>query len=245
MEKDAPKTEGAVFHRMKPRRRLPREDLDASGPDEPKIELKWLTRTRVDADCFDYFVTKYLVRIRRYLARHVADPVLVDDLTHETFVRAFEKLDQFHFRGLTMGGWLYRIARSLRDKHWRDYEKPRRRHVRLDQVSLVAGETPEESTGRRETAEALHEALGGLRREYREVLELHYWEGMKTLEIAVVLDRKHNTVKGWLKRARSDLGSLLASGDHLPTSPSDCQAHELETEATPRTPLRAQRQEEA
>ena len=57
---------------------------------------------------------------------------------------------------------------------------------------------------------AVREALVKLREEYREVIELHYFNGLKVEEIAQMLQRNVNTVKSQLKRARDELRELLS-----------------------------------
>lgn len=56
--------------------------------------------------------------IRGYLHQRVG-PDLAEDLTQETFMRAYSKLDQFEDRGNGIGPWLYAIARSRLSTHYR------------------------------------------------------------------------------------------------------------------------------
>ena len=50
---------------------------------------------------------------------------------------------------------------------------------------------------------------------YRNVIYLHYYEGLSVREIAHILRRRENTVSSWLHRARAALKDLLTGGfDH-------------------------------
>lgn len=45
------------------------------------------------------------------------------------------------------------------------------------------------------------------------LLELHYWEGMSTSELASVIEAPQGTVKSRLRRARALLAQALASAE--------------------------------
>lgn len=47
---------------------------------------------------------------------------------------------------------------------------------------------------------------------FRNVIYLHYYEGMSVAQIAVILQQKENTVSSWLHRARKQLKESLAGG---------------------------------
>src|SRR5690606_22274340 len=55
----------------------------------------------------------------------------------------------------------------------------------------------------------LFEALRHISVDLQLVLELHYWEGMSTRELSVVLELPHGTVKSRLRRAREALREVL------------------------------------
>lgn len=47
---------------------------------------------------------------------------------------------------------------------------------------------------------------------YRNVIYLHYYEGLSVREISHILRRRENTVSSWLHRARAALKDLLTGG---------------------------------
>jgi RNA polymerase sigma-70 factor (ECF subfamily) len=59
----------------------------------------------------------YADDIYRFLYVHVHDKMLAEDLTADTFTKAWQKLDKFDFRHPR--GWLYTIARNTLSDHWR------------------------------------------------------------------------------------------------------------------------------
>ena len=72
--------------------------------------------------------------------------------------------------------------------------------------SIVAEESP--ALGSEEQLD-LHTAIRQLRFEYREVICLHYLEGLSIKDIAVVLGRNENTIKTHLARGREKLRKFL------------------------------------
>jgi RNA polymerase sigma factor (sigma-70 family) len=209
-EKHTPDGEPPGLYGWKDWSRARRLDLRITGPEELEIERKWLAWAKIDPERFGFFAEKYLARIYRYLVRDLRDPELAAELTQATFVRAFEKRGQFRIRNVTIGAWLYRIATNLRNRHLRDVRRHARYAVPVDTDRIGGPRTAEERLRRHEASELLHAALLELREDYQNVLALHYWEGLSTSRIALVLERKHNTVKGWLQRAREELRVALA-----------------------------------
>ena len=61
-------------------------------------------------------------------------------------------------------------------------------------------------------------ALQRLRPEYREVVALHYQEGLTNVEIAEILALPTGTVKTHLHRARKELASMLTGAGWGPSA---------------------------
>jgi RNA polymerase sigma-70 factor (ECF subfamily) len=65
-----------------------------------------------DAVLFNDFVIAYQPVVYRWALTFAKDSDEADDLTQETFIRAFRKIRQYRGEG-TIEGWLYRIVRSV------------------------------------------------------------------------------------------------------------------------------------
>ena len=55
-------------------------------------------------------------------------------------------------------------------------------------------------------------SVQSLRKNYRTVIYLHYYEDYKISEISKLLNKKEATIKTWLKRAREELKLKLEGG---------------------------------
>ena len=75
-----------------------------------------------DQKAFELLVIKYQRRIQRLIGRMVRDVDLVEDISQETFIRAYRALRQF--RGdAQFYTWLYRIAVNTAKKTLMDLKR--------------------------------------------------------------------------------------------------------------------------
>ncbi len=138
-----------------------------------------------------------------------------EEVVQETFVRAWERLDELRDPSATTS-WLLKIAGNLaRDKRrlWR-----RRSNEPFDEATIepLRGllwegtlESPDQVVLRKQRAEALRRAVDGLREPQRVVIVLREIEEMTYEEIASALDIPVGTVESRLHRARQKLAKKL------------------------------------
>lgn len=137
----------------------------------------------------------------------LGDAHLAQDVTQETFIRAYYKMDSF--RGEREGSekaWLARIAvnlcrDALRSKWFRFVD----RKVTPDVAPLSCEATQE--------AQCLFEAVQKLPGKYREVILLHYYQDMPAAEIAQALRLNPASVYRRLEKARQKLKQLIERGE--------------------------------
>jgi RNA polymerase sigma-70 factor, ECF subfamily len=127
------------------------------------------------------------------------------DFTQEVFLKVFESLGSF--RGISpFRYWLIKIAynhaRSRIGKMWtfRDIEG-------IDPES--PGDLPESLLIRSEVNDALYEALGELKEEYRLCVEMYFLMGLSHSEIKGITDIPVNTIKSNVRRAKIILRDRL------------------------------------
>lgn len=143
-------------------------------------------------------------RIYALCARMSGDRALAEDLTQETFVTAWRKLDSF--RGdAEFSTWLHRVAVNTVLGH------QRRNAGWLRRVVSGADALPEpELHERPDQARDLEQAISRLPERARQVFVLIDVEGLGHREAADVLGIAEGTSKAQLSRARSLLREMLA-----------------------------------
>jgi len=135
------------------------------------------------------------------------DRSLAEDVTQETFLKAYERLDQLRDAS-RVEAWLVRIAiNGARDALQRS------RSIRLipesKDAAAEAEATPENRLLSLEDQRALHEAVAALEQEYQEVVSLKYFRGMTVREISEATGIPEGTVKTRLRRARLTIARTL------------------------------------
>ncbi|MEN8005858.1 MAG: RNA polymerase sigma factor [Candidatus Krumholzibacteriota bacterium] len=148
----------------------------------------------------------HVERVFRLAYRMIGDATQAEDLTQDTFIRAFDRLADF--RGdAPFAGWLHRVATSViltglrKRKRMQDVESIR------DDLEWVAGPGPGADP---ELKRCLDRAVGGLDENHRLVFVMHDMEGFTHQEIATAVDAPVGTIKARLSRARHKLRDALS-----------------------------------
>jgi RNA polymerase sigma-70 factor (ECF subfamily) len=157
---------------------------------------------RAERELYD----SHVERVYRLAYRLAGDDDLARDLTQETFIRAFERLDRFRGEA-ALSTWLYTIATSVVLNGLRKVKRFRRRETDLDEARAVPGQ--------RRLAEPdlkvkLARAIDALPERSRMVFVMHDVEGYTHEEIGVALGMETGTSKAQLFRARARLRESLA-----------------------------------
>ena len=109
-------------------------------------------------------------------------------------------------------GYLFTVARNELYRHLR--RRAKRDVVDFGDTSVIAlGISPTSVVARRQQQQRLVAGLRTLPVELQMLLELHYWEGLSTSELAVVVEAPQGTVKSRLRRARTLLAEALQSAE--------------------------------
>ena len=153
-------------------------------------------------------------RIYRLMHRMAGDPDLAADFTQETFIRAFERLEQF--RGdASLATWLHTIAVSVALNGMRKVKRIRRTDGQHRRHAGARGRSRRAS--RPISSARLHAAVDALSEKLRPVFVMHDVEGYTHEEIAGTLGIPVGTSKARLFDARAKLRLALAAfaGDHI------------------------------
>ena len=168
-----------------------------------------------DPTAFADLFEQYADRIYRLAVGLLGDEQEADAVVQDTFLRLFERLDQFEGRS-SLGTWLYRVAynRSM-DQLRRDRPVVSLEAVAEDPLPapaiLAAWERlPEQQLSDEEVQRALEQAIASLPEHYRLIFLLREVEGLSTVETAEVAGISAGAAKVRLHRARLLLRERLA-----------------------------------
>jgi RNA polymerase sigma-70 factor (ECF subfamily) len=145
-----------------------------------------------------------------HLTRNRAD---AEDLTQETFLRAFASFDRFRM-GTNFRAWIFRILRNATLNHAKKL-RVRGTEVDFESVEPVLAAARHHPSRWRwpVTREELRRGVSRLPEAYRTALLLFFVEGFAYAEIAVIMGTPVGTVMSRIYRARRRLRRELLAGD--------------------------------
>ena len=196
-----------------------------TSPDSPTpsadSDLALVERANAgDTRAFELLVIKYQRRIERLVGRMVRDVDLVQDITQETFIRAYKALHQFRGEA-QFYTWLYRIAvntakKALMEMHRSPIITESALHNRSDEdetsgieQELTTQETPETVLAAQEIAQAVNAAMDALPEDLRQAVTLREIEGLSYEEISQAMDCPIGTVRSRIFRAREAISAKV------------------------------------
>lgn len=160
-----------------------------------------------DDEAFRILVERHHTRIYNLLIGMVHQADIADELTQETFVKAWRSLRGFRMRS-SFWTWIYRIAYRIGV----DYIRSMRGcpiALMEDAVADSWNDGPFKAVEARDLRTALWEALSALTLQQRTAIILYFFHGLSYKEIAKVMQRQLGTVRTDLHRGKQQLRIIL------------------------------------
>lgn len=169
-----------------------------------------------DKRAFELLVIKYQRKLGRLLSRMVRDAAEVEDITQETFIKAYRALPGFRGES-AFYTWLYRIGVNTA----KNYLVGRKRQASYSDVQAEDAEnyeegdmlrdvaTPDAELQTKQIAQAVNSAVDALPDELRVAITLREIEGMSYEEIAQMMDCPIGTVRSRIFRAREAIAERI------------------------------------
>jgi RNA polymerase sigma-70 factor (ECF subfamily) len=185
---------------------IPRGRADpAAGP---------LSKIAHDPAALEAFYRQHVALVTRFVARRVADPHMIADLTAEVFLAVISSAHTYSPSRGPQAAWLYGIARNVIAGESRRSAGERRAAGRIagrrlldeDDIARLEERIDAESPGR-----AAYQALERLPEDERAVLELVAIDGLPVNEAAAALGIRPGTARARLHRARRAARETLSS----------------------------------
>jgi len=145
--------------------------------------------------------------IYNYVLRMVADPGLAEDLTQESYLRAYRGIDRLP-ADANHRAWLFRIATNATTDEIRRRRRRPTEVFGLSSTLRASGEAEDARLGRFE----LQDALAQLELRHAKVLHLFEFAGLSAPEVAEVLGIRPEAARKRRQRARAALAQILDGG---------------------------------
>ncbi len=162
---------------------------------------------------FNTLVKRYLKPTYSYIFHLVQNPELAEDLTQETFLRAYRNVSQFD-RSRPFKPWLFAIATNasktllLKQKHRLAVETQSSEDCleTAHDIAMAYNIVSEETT-----RQWVYHGLKQLAPLVRQAILLRCVHELTYEEIAAVMQANPNTVKTWVKRGKAELKQRLST----------------------------------
>ena len=158
--------------------------------------------THGDTKSFALIVRKYSPIVLSKALGIVKDRELATEITQQTFIRAYDRLDTW--QGQHLGPWLTTIACHQAINY---LDKARRR--RTQPIDTVAVADEPYSNEREEMLLKLEKAIDELPENDRKIIRMHYYERLKTDDIATRTGLSQQNILVKLHRIRERLKKTI------------------------------------
>jgi RNA polymerase sigma-70 factor (ECF subfamily) len=143
--------------------------------------------------------------------RFLGDPQKAEDATHDVFLKAYRKMDQFRGES-SWRTWLYRIAinhcRNLQQT-WHERHMFSNAEEAVWENAVAKTDSPLRVLEIKELGERIQKTLDSLPHEYGLLLLLVADEQMSYDEVAALTEQSADAVRGKLHRARKAFAALF------------------------------------
>src|SRR3989441_3287814 len=171
-----------------------------------------------DLEAYDELIRRYQERIYATIYHMTSNNEDANDLTQETFIKAFQALKSFKGDS-SFFTWVYRIAVNKTINFLK--QRKNKTHLSLndldfnaehdpDLVALISDKTPRREVNLIELQEKLNSAMQKLSEIHRLVVTLHDVQGLSHEEISKIMDCNTGTVRSRLFYARQQLQAYLS-----------------------------------
>jgi len=164
-----------------------------------------------ETSAFEALYGAHAGRIAAYFLRSGFARADADDLTQETFTRAFRSLGTFDADRGAFRPWLATIARNVARKRWGRRAEPGNFDPELAEDVLAGADNPQTAAQQAEEIDAVRDCVSRLPEQLGRIIRLRYVEGRSTRGVAAATGIPEATVRSRLGEAYERLARCLAA----------------------------------
>jgi RNA polymerase sigma-70 factor (ECF subfamily) len=181
--------------------------LPRANDDTPLV----LRAIQKDQEAFGELYDRHVVRVYRHIYYMVGNTAEAEDLTAQTFLRAWEAIPRYQVRGAPFVSWLLRIAHNLGVSHLRSKRESSQLHDGI--VDDKWRRDPESAYEQTAEEELVREAILRLREEQRQVIILRFIEDLDYREVAEIIGKSVAAIRVIQHRALNALRKQMRQLD--------------------------------
>lgn len=161
-----------------------------------------------DRAAFGSLYDKYIDRVYKHVYYKISNQAEAEDITQETFIRAWQAIGGYKKTGAPFVAWLITIARNLIIDHYRT----NKRFVPLEEgigLKNHPDTNPEVIAETNMNSSVVRNAILQLKEEKQKVVMMRFIDGFSYNEIAQAMNKTEGAVRVILFRALNDLKNIL------------------------------------
>ncbi|MBL4716505.1 MAG: sigma-70 family RNA polymerase sigma factor [Bacteroidia bacterium] len=174
--------------------------------EEEKLQIEL---AKQDPKQFETLYNKYFQQIFIFINRRTDNLDLSGDITSQVFLKAMLNLNKYQFKGVPFSAWLYRIALSEINQHYRENQK--NRAISLEETDLKNIIEEAEENFSEEKTSALINAFQQLEEDQLQLIELRFFEKRSFKEIGEIMEITENNAKVKVYRVIDKLKNIMKS----------------------------------
>ncbi len=174
-----------------------------------------------NAESFEEVIDRYLKPLYNFAYKMCGNEEDSEEIVQDTFLKAWKNLKKFK-AGFKFKTWIYTIARNsaidfLRKKRSISFSQIENGNEDFSFGDTIKDEEilADELFEKKENIEKIRQLIEEMSITYKEVLLLHYHEGMNLEETAGILDKPLNTVKSLHRRGLVILKEKLTATKYV------------------------------
>jgi RNA polymerase sigma-70 factor (ECF subfamily) len=172
---------------------------------------------RRDPDALEEVYNRFGKLVYSLIVRVVRDGAVAEELTQETFLRVWNRMQAFDVERGKFGPWLLTVARNRAIDYIRSVDGRMAHHS----IEMGASEAPhlfvsmEDEVINSSRGRKLRAAFDELTPNQRLVIELAYFEGLSQSEMSAKLNQPLGTIKTWTRTALGVLRDSIGAETNI------------------------------
>jgi RNA polymerase sigma-70 factor (ECF subfamily) len=154
---------------------------------------------------FDEIYNEYANVVFKYLMSLTMDPDLSEELTQETFYKAFRSIDEFDGK-YKMSTWLCQIAKNC---YFSYYRKEKRKHNLVSDEQAASTINIEDDLLKAHDTISLHRIIRTLEEPYKEVFYLRFFGELSYQQISEILGKSESWARVIFYRAKEKIRTIF------------------------------------
>jgi RNA polymerase sigma-70 factor (ECF subfamily) len=174
-------------------------------------EQEKIFRERTGKD-FSTLYTKYYPKLVYFISKICNDPQKAEDISTDSFMAAFEKIEKYEKEKSQFSTWLFTIAKNLALQNIKNEKKTMSLDIEFDEEGNTMKDFIHEEEGDSHLyevfdrkAEIMKKHIDNLKNPYKEVIEMREIKRMSYKDISDKLNLNLSTVKSQIRNGRAIL----------------------------------------